>query len=426
MSDHASTRTGATVQPAYVNVYSVDKGAALWEQAFVGLWMFIIYLPLEAFSPLRYLCILGFIVILAYDYKRLVPLLVRCWPLFAVAILGLISVGWAPYPTEAFRQGVLLFLSSFVAVVIGVRLTPQQTLRVIMFAGMATTIASIPYFGTFDRGGPYASKNYFAVHMLFCMLLSLITALKEKEPLLLRLMALPFVPVCFVFLYMADSATSLVFAVLGGAGLVAIKFFWAPATKVRGLSMIVIIFAVVVVLIGALAVFNMPQNTFVERFLGLVGKDATLTGRTALWEGARLAAEQKPLLGLGLEGFWYYDSGAAQTLNENDFKAYGTRLTFHNAYWEVRVHLGYIGLALFIYFLIWTSLRLLLLWFKDGSLVNSALLLLVAVNLTMTFTESLLWGMFTAPVLLQALAGIVPFRLHAPKLEGRARLVPAP
>ena len=426
MSDHATTRTGATVQPAYVNVYSVDKGAALWEQAFVGLWMFIIYLPLEAFSPLRYLCILGFIVILAYDYKRLVPLLVRCWPLFAVAILGLISVGWAPYPTEAFRQGVLLFLSSFVAVVIGVRLTPQQTLRVIMFAGMATTIASIPYFGTFDRGGPYASKNYFAVHMLFCMLLSLITALNEKEPLLLRLMALPFVPVCFVFLYMADSATSLVFAVLGGAGLVAIKFFWAPATKVRGLSMIVIIFAVVVVLIGALAVFNMPQNTFVERFLGLVGKDATLTGRTALWEGARLAAEQKPWLGLGLEGFWYYDSGAAQTLNENDFKAYGTRLTFHNAYWEVRVHLGYIGLALFIYFLIWTSLRLLLLWFKDGSLVNSALLLLVAVNLTMTFTESLLWGMFTAPVLLQALAGIVPFRLHAPKLEGRARLVPAP
>lgn len=425
MTDHASSRTGATVQPAYVNVYSVDKGAALWEQAFVGLWMFIIYLPLEVFSPLRYLCILGFIVIMAYDYKRLVPFMVRCWPLFAVAIMGLISVGWAPYPTEAFRQGVLLFLSSFVAVVIGVRLTPQQALRVIMFAGMATTIASIPYWGTFASGGPYASKNYFAVHMLFCMLLSLITVLNEKEPVLLRLLALPFVPVCFLFLFLADSATSLVFAVLGGAGLVAIKFFWAPATKVRGLSMIVILFAVAVVLIGALAVFNMPQNTLVERFLGLVGKDATLTGRTALWEGARLAAEQKPWFGLGLEGFWYYDSGAAQTLNENDYKAYGTKLTFHNAYWEVRVHLGYVGLALFLYFIGWTSLRLLYLWFKDGSLVNSALLLLVAVNLTMTFTESLLWGMFTTPVFLQALAGIVPFRLHAPKLEGRARLVPA-
>ena len=424
MSDYAPPRTSATVQPAYVNVYSVDKGAGRWEQAFVCLWMFIIYLPIEAFSPLRYLCILGFLVITVYDYKRMVPLLVRCWPLFTLAILGLISVGWAPYPAEAFRQGVLLFLSAFVAVVIAGHLTPQQILRIIMFAGMATTIASIPYWGTFAGGGPYASKNYFAVHMLFCMLLSLITVLNEKEPLFLRLLALPFVPTCLTFIYMADSATSLVFAVLGGAGLIAIKFFWTPATKVRGLSMLVILFALVVVLTGALAVFNLPQNTFAERFLDLVGKDATLTGRTALWEGARLAAEEKPWFGLGLEGFWYYDSGAAQTLNENDYKAVGTKLTFHNAYWEVRVHLGYVGLVLFLYFLGWTSLRLLYLWFQDGSLVNSALVLLVAVNLTMTFTESLLWGMFTAPVLLQALAGIVPFKLHAPKLEGRARIVP--
>lgn len=426
MSDHASPRTGATVQPAYVNVYSVDKGARLWEQAFVTFWMFIIYLPLEVFSPLRYLCILGFLAITAYDYKRLVPLMVRSWPLFILAILGLISVGWAPYPSEAFRQGVLLILSAFVAVIVAGHLTPQQALRTIMFAGMATTIASIPYWGTFAIGGLYASKNYFALHMLFCMLLSLITVLNEKEPLLLRLLALPFVPVCFVFLYMADSATSLIFAVLGGAGLVAIKFLWSPATKVRGLSMLVILFALLVVLGVVLVVFNMPQNTFVERFLGLVGKDATLTGRTALWEGARLAAEQKPWFGHGLEGFWYYDSGAAQTLNENDYKAYGTKLTFHNAYWEVRVHLGYVGLALFIFFLGWTSLRLLYLWFKDGSLVNSALLLLVAVNLIISFTESLLWGTFTTPVFLQALAGIVPFRLHAPKLEGRARIVPAP
>lgn len=426
MSDHASPRTGATVQPAYVNVYSVDKGAGLWEQAFVTFWMFIIYLPLEVFSPLRYLCILGFLAITAYDYKRLVPLMVRSWPLFILAILGLISVGWAPYPSEAFRQGVLLILSAFVAVIVAGHLTPQQALRTIMFAGMATTIASIPYWGTFAIGGLYASKNYFALHMLFCMLLSLITVLNEKEPLLLRLLALPFVPVCFVFLYMADSATSLIFAVLGGAGLVAIKFLWSPATKVRGLSMLVILFALLVVLGVVLVVFNMPQNTFVERFLGLVGKDATLTGRTALWEGARLAAEQKPWFGHGLEGFWYYDSGAAQTLNENDYKAYGTKLTFHNAYWEVRVHLGYVGLALFIFFLGWTSLRLLYLWFKDGSLVNSALLLLVAVNLIISFTESLLWGTFTTPVFLQALAGIVPFRLHAPKLEGRARIVPAP
>jgi exopolysaccharide production protein ExoQ len=426
VTDFAQSRQGATIEPAYVNVYSVEKGAGRLEQAFVTLWMFIIYVPIEAFSPLRYLCILGFLAILAYDYKRLMPLLLKCWPLFIVAILGLISVGWAPYPSEAFRQAVLFIVSSFVAVVIGGHLTSQQALRVIMFAGMMATLVSIPYWQRFEWGGIYASKNYFALHMLFCMLPSLITVLNEKEPLALRLLALPFVPVCFLFIIMADSATSLVFAVLGGAALIGIKFFWTPATKVRGLSMLVILFAIAAGLLIGLIVMNMPQNTLVASFLELVGKDATLTGRTGLWEGARLAAQERPWFGLGLEGFWYYDSGAAQTLNENDFKDYGTKLTFHNVYLEVQVHLGYVGLACFLIFMVWTSLRMLLLWFADGSLVNSALLLIVGVNVTMTFTESLLWGMFTAPVLIQSLAGIAPFRLFDPKLEGRARVVSTP
>lgn len=215
MSDYAHSRRGATIEPAYVNLYSVDKGAGILEQAFVTFWMFIIYLPLDVFSPLRYLCIAGFIAIMAYDYKRLLPLMLKSWPLFAIAIMGLISVGWTPQPSGALRQGILLFLSSFVAVVVAGHLTTQQALRTIMFAGMATTIACIPYYGSFEYGGPFGSKNYFAVHMLFCMLLSLITVLNEKEAVFLRLLALPFVPLCFIFLVSANSATSLVFAVLG-------------------------------------------------------------------------------------------------------------------------------------------------------------------------------------------------------------------
>lgn len=424
MSDYAHPRKGATIEPAYVNVYSTEKGASWPEQAFVTLWMFVLYLPIDQFSPLRYLCILGFLAIMVHDYKRLMPLLLRCWPLYAVAILGLISVGWSPYPSQALRQGVLLFLSGFVTIVIAGHLTTRQALRAVMFAGMLTTIILAPNWATFSSGGEYyGSKNYFAAHMLFCMLLSLIAALDEKEAAPIRLLALPFIPVCFVFVVLANSATALVFAVVGGAGLIGIKLFWSPAAKVQGLSIMVILLALAAALIAAIVILNMPQNTFVERFLGLVGKDATLTGRTALWEGARLAAQERPWLGVGLEGFWQYDTGAAQTLNENDFKPIGTKLTFHSAYWEVRVHLGYVGLALFLIFLAWTSLRLLYLWFQDGSLLNSALLVLVAVNLTMSFTESSLWGTFTTPVFIQGLAGIAAFRLYEPKLEGRARIV---
>ncbi|MBY9067952.1 hypothetical protein K1X12_13660 [Hyphomonas sp. WL0036] len=423
MTDIAQRPQVAAVEPAYVNVYSVEKGAGVPEQVFVTFWMFIIYLPLEVFSPLRYLCILGFLALMAYDYRRLMPLMFRSWPLFIVALFGLMSVGWSPFPGEALRSGILFVLTSFVAVVIAGRLTTQQALRVVMFAGMITTIVSIPMMPLFSLGGWYASKNYFAAHMLFCMLLSLITVLNEKEHAWLRLLALPFVPVCFYFNLLANSTTALVFAILGGAALIGVKLFWSPVTRIRGLPVFVILAAFAALVTLMLVVVNMPDNEIVAKFLGLVGKDATLTGRTSLWEGARLAAEERPWFGTGLEGFWFYDSGAAQTLNENDYKAYGTKLTFHSAYWEVRVHLGFIGLALFIYYLGWTSLRSLGLWFRDGSLVNSALLILVIVNLTITFTESTLWSTFTTPAYLQALAGIAAFRLFDPKFEGVGKIV---
>ena len=100
-----------------------------------------------------------------------------------------------------------------------------------------------------------------------------------------------------------------------------------------------------------------------------------------------------------------------------------TKLCRHS---KTFIYLYFFHLACFLIFMVWTSLRMLLLWFADGSLVNSALLLIVGVNVTMTFTESLLWGMFTAPVLIQSLAGIAPFRLFDPKLEGRARVVSNP
>ena len=422
MSDFAQSRRGATIEPAYVNVYSAEKGAGVLEQAFVTLWMFIIYLPLDMFSPLRYVCILGFLALIVHDHKRLLPLMVKCWPLFALAIFSLFSVGWSNYPSEALRTGILLLLTPIVSFAIAARLTPLQFLRTVMLAGMLATVCSIPYISFFSFGGLYGSKNLFAIQMLFCFILSLITVFNEKEKPFFRILAIPFVPVCFYFQYLGESATTLVFAIVGGAALIGIKLFWMPVTRVKNLPTLTLLLVAALLLIAVLTIMNLPQNQFMNQFLALVGKDATLTGRTELWEGARLVSEEHPWLGVGLEGFWQADIGSAQTLNENNFKPIGTKLGFHNSFWDVRVHLGWIGLGLFILFVVWTSARMVLLWLADGNLMNSALLIIVAVNLTMGFTESYLWGTFTTSLALQTLAGIAPFRLHDRKLVGRARI----
>jgi len=131
-----------------------------------------------------------------------------------------------------------------------------------------------------------------------------------------------------------------------------------------------------------------------------------------------MAAQDHPWLGVGVDGFWHYDTGLAQTLNENNFKDYGTKLTFHNAFLEVRVHLGWIGLALFILIVGWCTIRMGLFWLRNGSVENSGLLLITAVIVVSAFTESYLWGTFIVSVNLLYLAGIAPFQLHERQVVG--------
>ena len=78
--------------------------------------------------------------------------------------------------------------------------------------------------------------------------------------------------------------------------------------------------------------------------LAVVGKDATLTGRTVLWDLAKGYVEQAPVLGHGFNGFWSEDpsSDAAYVngLLKEDFAS------FHNGHLEMAVELGIAGAAL--------------------------------------------------------------------------------
>lgn len=245
------------------------------------------------------------------------------------------------------------------------------------------------------------------------------TALNTKEPLWIRLLGLAFVPICFVYLYLANSATSLVFAVVGIVGMIGVRYFWIGFGKIRHLRLSLAMFAAFIALASTMAVLSMPENTLMDDFLGLLGKDSTFSGRALIWREAELVSAEHPIVGLGLEGFWQYDVGAAQTINENDFKAFGTKLTFHNAYWEVRVHLGYVGLVLFMLILGWCMYRTLINWLKAPGMDSSALLITMVIIFTSTFTESALWSTFNTLVNLFYFGAITTMGAGARKFVGR-------
>jgi len=125
---------------------------------------------------------------------------------------------------------------------------------------------------------------------------------------------------------------------------------------------------------------------------GAVGRDATLTGRTVIWD-AVLRTHTNPIVGAGYETFWLGPRLEAV------WELAGHVTEAHNGYLELYLHLGLIGVFLFCAFLI-ASYRSICRKFKPFSNFASLSLALWTINLLYNMTEAaafkgqLMWIIF--------------------------------
>ncbi len=94
-----------------------------------------------------------------------------------------------------------------------------------------------------------------------------------------------------------------------------------------------------------------------DLILDLLGKDATLTGRTDLWYFVNIYISQRPLLGWGFSAFWSQTNPAA---NEISMSLGWSIPEAHNGLLELLLEVGGIGTSLFaIVFVrnIWIAIR---------------------------------------------------------------------
>ncbi|MEZ6002157.1 O-antigen ligase family protein [Hyphomonas sp.] len=402
----------------WAKVFSEDKGAPIWFQAIVTAWFFSTYIDFPGVTIARYLLVLALFGVIALKHTIVLPNLVRAWPLFVLPVFALSSILWTPYPSQALKQGVYFILTPLFIIAIISILDARRAMRCLMFSGWIAAFMVLQQYSTITNGGPYSHKNYVALQMNFMMLLSLAAALNRNELRWIRLAALPFVPMGVVFVVSAGSATNLVLGGVGIIGLLVLRVLWVDMARVNNARSLLFLGGIVVVLSVLTAALAMPGEDFVGDVLGALGKDGTLSGRTAIWSAGRVVQEQHPVFGTGLAGFWQPDNGAAQSINYHDYKAYGTVLTFHNAYMEVRVHLGYIGWALFIGTWIWQWQRAIRNWMVSHDLEASALLVLLLLVFTSSFTESTSWGVFNTPANIILLASTAAFSANRRKFEG--------
>lgn len=321
---------------------------------------------------------------------------------FLLLLMGVVALStlWSIAPDQTVRRIIAVYSTTLGGVVLAVRFrwpTLAEVFAVafaILALGSLAVAIAVPRIGVMHElfpgawRGLWTEKNALGGNMAFGFSIFAAAAMLNPRR---RVIWWGFAALALGLVLMSTSKTSLVSLILGAA---AVGFVWvARRGPVSGVA------ATWAAVLGAmlLAAFLLLAS---DVFLGLLGKDATLTGRTKIWEAALRQAELRPWTGYGYAAVWDDKSGwgpLAWITKEAGFKASHA----HNAWIEQWLGLGYGGLMAWGLFYLQTMGAAVAAVFRDrGAFL--ALPFLVIYSL-MTLTESvavtyndLRWAVFVA------------------------------
>jgi exopolysaccharide production protein ExoQ len=380
----------------------------LADMAFVVVWSIISVFPIPGAGPLRYLCAAYVMGCLFIYPRQLLPSLVRGALIFAIPVLAIISSTWAPSSSDAIRKGVLMALTGLFAIYFANRMTARQFLfAYVVFelgAGLLSLIHLNMFMGT--AGGIFGQKNYLAIHMFILYMAGMTLALDRQTNKLVRMIAAVGLPVALILIILSRSTTTIALAAVATLAMLVHAFLWDAVKRVKHMRSIIAILAALLVIILAIVVFGLMQVDLGETLLKVAGKDSTLTGRTYLWDIARRIMTEHPLTGVGANGFWRPENGAANSITTFFFYEHFVTFSFHNSYLEIGVQLGYPGMYIAILLSTWALSMAAITWFRNQTLINFFFLVMSTMIVIRTNTEADLITDFSATVILLYIGAI--------------------
>lgn len=212
--------------------------------------------------------------------------------------------------------------------------------------------------------------------------------------------------IIFLALYLlrgSDSATSTVTLAMGVFGYIGLSLFRRIRLAVPKAGLV----ALVIFLMALGTSTPFLGGTDVAGFTKSVGRDSTLTGRTEVWADLLPAREQHSLLGYGFGSFWtdarrqFYDIPTA-----------------HNAYLDILLELGEVGLGLYVLWLV-SLTGALHRALKDDYEWSSIAICLLLMGLVYNFSESALNSFNEHMTAVMTLAALVALS------KGNSRVKPA-
>jgi exopolysaccharide production protein ExoQ len=268
---------------------------------------------------------------------------------FLLALMVVIgaSIFWSVSPDQTERRVVAIFATTLCSIVIVSQRTWAEiselfatafALLVILCFAFAILIPSIGVMHELFPGawrGVWSEKNQLGDNMSmgFCIFLAS-AVLRPKRWWLW----LGFAGLAAVLILMSQSKTSLVAAFLGLSALTFVIIIR------RGPIIATVFTWMAVVVLGSVVGLVLFAPDF---FFSLLGKDATFTGRTKIWEPILRQIAERPWTGYGYGAVWTdMDRWAplAKITKQAGFRAQHA----HNAWLEQWLGLGLVGLSAFV------------------------------------------------------------------------------
>lgn len=317
--------------------------------------------------------------------------------ILCVVAVGALSVLWSDDPSTSIRKAVALATWTMFGLFLATRYDTRELLRYLALAlgiiavlSLATVLLK-PDYGietSLQRAwrGVFTTKNVLGEMML---LAAVVFACMASRPGIVRAMAIICFALSVVLIFFAKAiAALLIVPVL--AVMIPIVFAFRRNNAAAALLLCCLLG------VSAAASVTIAEQDTVLRVLG---KDATLTGRTVLWGEVIKHIEERPMLGYGYGAFWEPSARASERVRA----AIGWDAPHsHNGLLDIWLDLGLPGalslLAAYILALrrAWTGLRARVT--IDGLWAMSFLVMLFLGNTTESSVvqSQLIWAIFVA------------------------------
>jgi len=347
-----------TRAPSYAPHSSVaEPNPALWE--WIACIVVVIMMTGALISPLfapepgvetpelRLIWLPVYAVIFGLAVRR-AGAIAQLWPaaLLVASLVGLafISSRWSLEPDTTVRRSIALAMSMVFALYLASAWRGERLLRMLCVAFLIMSTASLivvfayPAMGVSDGAnagtwrGVFVEKNQTGMMMFTAILAGLSLLVSGARG---RWLAIATIAVSLVVLLGTQSKTSLLCTLVGG-GLIVGMHVLRKSGPVAG---ILLVWAGVMA-IGAAAIFFVLNP---EVLFTLLGKDATLTGRTDIWDSLLRRVAERPWTGYGYAAFWGKESMPANWVRLETEWAVPSA---HQGWLEVLIQLGYIGVGL--------------------------------------------------------------------------------